>query len=206
MDEVREEARKAFSLYDTDGTGELEPKEVETMLASELCAPIRSKTLEGFMMEVDSDHNGSIDFEEFLLWYVRETDVNGINSKWARSIQTKAMRAAFQARKLGKEKAGEFAVQAKKSFQRAKAKYADFTASKELKHLVNDLRYPRDEAARALAMKGNDVPKAVAYLKMKGVEQGERVVKKKSKYELAKEKKEAEEKAEMEALEAEDDY
>ena len=79
-------------------------------------------------------------------------------------------------------------------------------ASKELKHLTRDLRYPRDMAAKALLMRGNDIEKAVAWLKSKGVEKLAKVERKRTKKEILKERKLQEEMEEKERLEAEDDY
>ena len=206
MANVREEAQRAFEEYDLDGTGQLESEEIAVLLQSELCAPIRGNTLKGFMEEIDTDGNGEVDFEEFLHWYVRETDENGVNAVWARSIPTKAMRAAFKARKLTIVKAAEFQVKAKKSFAQAKDAYENFRASKELKHLTNDLRYPRDMAAKALLMRKNDVEKAVLWLKAQGVEKLVKIKKKLTRKEMAIAKKQEEEEEERERKETEDDY
>ena len=206
MKNVREEAQLAFEQYDGDGTGELESEEIKELLSSELCAPIRGKTLAGFMEEIDEDKSGTVDFEEFLMWYVKETDENGINSKWARSLPTKAMRAAYKTRKVTLIKAKEFAVKAKQSFAQAKDAYKDFTASKELKHLTRDLRYPRDIAAKALMMRSNDVEKAVAWLKSQGVEKLAKIKKRKTKKQIKAEAAKLEAEEEAERLEFEDDY
>jgi translation elongation factor EF-Ts len=79
-------------------------------------------------------------------------------------------------------------------------------ASKELKHLTRDLRYPRDMAAEALLMRGNDIEKAVAWLKSQGVEKLAKVERKRTKKEILKERKIQEELEEKERLDAEDDY
>ena len=203
---VRDEAQLAFESYDADGTGELEAEEIKELLTSELCAPIRGKTLQGFMDEIDEDRSGSVDFEEFLNWYVKETDENGVNAKWARSIPTRALKAAFKTRKVTIIKAKELAEKTKEKLAQAKDAYEDFTASKELKHLTRDLRYPRDISAKALLMRNNDVDKAVAWMKSQGIVKLAKVEKKKSKKLILKERAEAEAEAEAERLEAEDDY
>ena len=56
-------------------------------------------------------------------------------------------------------------VWAKKSFVKAIDKFKDVTASKELKTLTREYRYPREAALKALAMKRNRVDEAVAWLK-----------------------------------------
>ena len=50
---------------------------------------MRARTLKGFMLEVDEDHDGTIDFNEFFKWYVKETDENGMNAKWSRTVETR---------------------------------------------------------------------------------------------------------------------
>ena len=206
MQSCREEAQLAFQQYDADGTGELDSEEISTLLESELCQPIRGATLQGFMDEIDTDRSGTVDFEEFLLWYVKETDENGVNAKWARSIPTKALKAAYQTKKVTLVKAKEFAIKSKQTFAKAKEAYQDMVASKELKHLTRDLRYPRDMAAKALLMRGNDIEKAVAWLKSQGVEKLAKVERKRTKKEILKERKIQEELEEKERLDAEDDY
>ena len=206
MKNCRDEAQMAFKQFDADGTGQLDSEEIATLLSSELCQPIRGATLKGFMEDIDSDGNGVVDFEEFLLWYVKETDVNGVNSKWARSLETKALKAAYKTKKATIIKAKEFAIKSKETFKKAKEAYEDLVASKELKHLTRDLRYPRDMAAKALAMRNNDVEKAVAWLKSNGVEKMAKIKKKRTKKEILMEKKRQEEEDERERLETEYDY
>jgi calmodulin len=206
MKNCRDEAQMAFKQFDADGTGQLDSEEIATLLSSELCQPIRGATLKGFMEDIDSDGNGVVDFEEFLLWYVKETDVNGVNSKWARSLETKALKAAYKTKKATIIKAKEFAIKSKETFKKAKEAYEDLVASKELKHLTGDLRYPRDMAAKALAMRNNDVEKAVAWLKSNGVEKMAKIKKKRTKKEILMEKKRQEEEDERERLETEYDY
>ena len=65
---------------------------------------MRARTLKGFMLEVDEDHDGTIDFNEFFKWYVKETDENGMNAKWSRTVETRAMKLAFKTRKMAKRK------------------------------------------------------------------------------------------------------
>ena len=158
------------------------------------------------MLEVDEDHDGTIDFDEFFKWYVKETDENGMNAKWSRKVETRAMRLAFKSRKMAKVKAKESVVWAKKSFAKAIDKFNDATASKELKTLIREYRYPREAAMKALAMKRNRVDEAVAWLKANDIKPMPKIAKKKTKKQLAKEKKLREEEAERERLEAEDDY
>ena len=205
-EECRDEAENAFKSYDADGSGQLSGDEIIKLLESELCAPVRQRTLKGFMLEVDEDHDGAIDFNEFFSWYVKETDKNGMNAKWARSLETRGAKLALKGRKAAKTKAKKSVIWAKKSFAKAIEEVNHAMASKELKHLTKDLRYPRDAAKKALAMRRNNVEDAVAWLKANDIKPLPKKLKKKSKKQLAKEKKALEEQEELERLEAEDDY
>ena len=116
------------------------------------------------------------------------------------------MKLAFKSRKMAKVKAKESVVWAKKSFVKAIDKYNDMTASKELKQLTREYRYPREAAMKALAMKRNRVDEAVAWLKANDIKPMPKIAKKKTKKQLAKENTLREEEEERERLEAEDDY
>ena len=166
----RPAALKAFEKYDADGSGTLGPDEVKKLLNSELCTPIRGQTLEGFMEEVDEDKNGVVDFEEFLQWYARETDENGVNAIWARSLKTKTKKALLQSRKRLRNSGKDLMAYSRRTISRLKTKILDKLASKELLHLYKELGYPRDMSQKALSMHNADVEKAIAWLQSKGIE------------------------------------
>ncbi|KAH3859227.1 calmodulin-A-like isoform X2 [Dreissena polymorpha] len=70
------ELKEAFSLFDKDGDGDISTKELGTVMRS-LGQNPSDQELEDMIREVDTDGNGSIEFDEFLQMMARkmkETD------------------------------------------------------------------------------------------------------------------------------------
>lgn len=63
-DEI-EEIREAFNLFDTDGSGTIDPKELKAAMQS-LGFEAKNQTIYQMIGDIDKDGSGSIDFEEFL--------------------------------------------------------------------------------------------------------------------------------------------
>lgn len=63
-DEV-EEIREAFNLFDTDGSGTIDPKELKTAMQS-LGFESKNQTIYQMIGDIDKDGSGEIDFDEFL--------------------------------------------------------------------------------------------------------------------------------------------
>merc|ERR1712070_893324 len=63
-DEV-EEIREAFNLFDTDGSGTIDPKELKVAMQS-LGFESKNPTIYQMIADLDKDGAGHIDFEEFL--------------------------------------------------------------------------------------------------------------------------------------------
>ena len=64
-DEEIEEIREAFNLFDTDGSGTIDPKELRSAMES-LGFEAKNQTIYQMIGDVDKDGNGAIDFDEFL--------------------------------------------------------------------------------------------------------------------------------------------
>lgn len=60
-----EEYREAFDLFDKDGNGSIDTKELGTVMKSLQMKPTDAE-LKDMINEVDADGNGTIDFTEFL--------------------------------------------------------------------------------------------------------------------------------------------
>lgn len=60
-----EEIREAFNLFDTDGSGTIDPKELKSAMQS-LGFEAKNATIYQMIGDIDKDGSGSIDFEEFL--------------------------------------------------------------------------------------------------------------------------------------------
>ena len=63
-DEV-EELRQAFDLFDTDGSGTIDPKELRAAMQS-LGFETKNQTIYQMIQDIDKDGDGDIDFDEFL--------------------------------------------------------------------------------------------------------------------------------------------
>mmetsp|Transcript_30153 Transcript_30153/g.72869 ORF Transcript_30153/g.72869 Transcript_30153/m.72869 type:complete len:160 (+) Transcript_30153:245-724(+) len=63
-DEI-EELRQAFDLFDTDGSGTIDPKELRAAMQS-LGFDAKNQTIYQMIKDIDKDGTGEIDFDEFL--------------------------------------------------------------------------------------------------------------------------------------------
>lgn len=64
-EEEVEEIREAFNLFDTDGSGTIDPKELKAAMQS-LGFEAKNQTIYQMIGDIDKDGSGSIDFDEFL--------------------------------------------------------------------------------------------------------------------------------------------
>ena len=63
-DEI-EEIKEAFDLFDTDGSGAIDPKELRAAMQS-LGFEAKNQTIFQMITDLDKNKSGNIDFEEFL--------------------------------------------------------------------------------------------------------------------------------------------
>ncbi len=63
-DEI-EEIREAFNLFDTDGNGTIDPKELKEAMQS-LGFEAKNQAIYQLISDIDKDGTGDLDFEEFL--------------------------------------------------------------------------------------------------------------------------------------------
>merc|ERR1719498_628064 len=64
-EEEIEEIREAFNLFDADGSGTIDPKELKAAMQS-LGFEAKNQTIYQMINDIDKDKSGEIDFEEFL--------------------------------------------------------------------------------------------------------------------------------------------
>lgn len=64
-EEEIEEIREAFNLFDADGSGSIDPKELKAAMQS-LGFEAKNATIYQMIADVDTDGSGTIDFSEFL--------------------------------------------------------------------------------------------------------------------------------------------
>jgi Ca2+-binding EF-hand superfamily protein len=62
-EEEIEEIREAFNLFDTDGSGTIDPKELKAAMQS-LGFEAKNQTIYQMIGDIDKDGSGEIDFEE----------------------------------------------------------------------------------------------------------------------------------------------
>ena len=60
-----EEIREAFNLFDTDGSGTIDPKELKAAMQS-LGFEAKNQIIYQMISDIDKDGSGEIDFDEFL--------------------------------------------------------------------------------------------------------------------------------------------
>ena len=64
-EEEVEELREAFNLFDTDGSGTIDPKELKELVLN-LGIHAKNQTIFDMISDIDKNGNGQIDFKEFL--------------------------------------------------------------------------------------------------------------------------------------------
>ena len=64
-EEQRQEIKEAFDLFDTDGSGTIDAKELKVAMRALGFEP-KKEEIKKMISEVDKDHSGVIDFPEFL--------------------------------------------------------------------------------------------------------------------------------------------
>ncbi|KAJ7532939.1 hypothetical protein O6H91_13G026500 [Diphasiastrum complanatum] len=64
-DAQRDEIREAFDLFDTDGSGTIDAKELKVAMRA-LGFETKKEDIERMIADIDKDKSGSIDFEEFV--------------------------------------------------------------------------------------------------------------------------------------------
>ena len=77
--------RRMFSLMDRDGSGKISKNELNDLLHSQGYHPSEAE-LETIMCEIDADHNGEIDFEEFVGYCAKTAGMNRSMSQESRDI------------------------------------------------------------------------------------------------------------------------
>ena len=70
-DHDRKQLESTFEKFDKDGSGEIDIRELGTLLEEAAGHPLSDDEVGMIMLEVDADGSGTIDFEEFASVYVR---------------------------------------------------------------------------------------------------------------------------------------
>merc|ERR1711916_397332 len=64
-EEQKQEIKEAFDLFDTDGSGTIDAKELKVAMRALGFEP-KKEEIQKMISDIDKDGNGDIDFEEFL--------------------------------------------------------------------------------------------------------------------------------------------
>ena len=64
-EEQKQEIREAFDLFDTDGSGTIDAKELKVAMRALGFEP-KKEEIKKMISDIDSDGSGTIDFNEFL--------------------------------------------------------------------------------------------------------------------------------------------
>lgn len=64
-DEQRQEIKEAFDLFDTDGTGRIDAKELKVALRALGFEPKREE-LRAMLLEIDKTGSGTVEYQDFL--------------------------------------------------------------------------------------------------------------------------------------------
>lgn len=65
----------AFNMLDIDGSGKIDVNEIMKLLQGDNINKVDRKTLQNSIDEIDQDGDGEIDFDEFIMFMAKETEV-----------------------------------------------------------------------------------------------------------------------------------
>ena len=65
-EEQKQEIREAFDLFDTDGSGTIDAKELKVAMRALGFEP-KKEEIKKMIADIDKDGSGTIDFDEFLM-------------------------------------------------------------------------------------------------------------------------------------------
>ena len=87
LSNLTSQARSAFAKYDTDESGVIDKDEFKAMMrdvhrqtSTGYVADVPSPRLNHYWRQLDADGSGSLEFEEFCVWFITEflsIDTNG---------------------------------------------------------------------------------------------------------------------------------
>ncbi len=78
-DEI-EEIKEAFDLFDTDGSGTIDPKELKAAMQS-LGFEAKNQTIFQMISDLDKNSSGSIDFEYGQAWTIHREFLNMMTAR-----------------------------------------------------------------------------------------------------------------------------
>ena len=73
-EEQKQEIREAFDLFDTDGSGTIDAKELKVAMRALGFEPNKDE-IKKMIADIDKDGNGTIDFLEFLSMMTQKMEV-----------------------------------------------------------------------------------------------------------------------------------
>ena len=70
--------KEIFTAFDLDNNGVIDLEEMQTVIRKEICAPLKKSEIRDMYKELDTDGDGTIDFDEFhrgtsLTYWIQES-------------------------------------------------------------------------------------------------------------------------------------
>ena len=130
-----------FEVYDNDGSGSIDRKELKHMLM-DLCVPMNDPEAEALISQLDADGSGDIDFEEFIYWYS-----SGGGDESSASIGGLLVKQMLRARRLVLDLSGETM---RRRAYRAVLRQCCSWLSNETKSLFRTTQPPKYNCCRCL--------------------------------------------------------
>merc|ERR1712166_299998 len=85
-DEMRAEIREAFELFDTDGSGSIDSKELKVAMRALGFEPKKEEIIK-MIAEVDKDGSGEVDFDEFMTMMTAKMGDKDVKEDWAKAFR-----------------------------------------------------------------------------------------------------------------------
>jgi len=87
--------RKAFIFFDRDGDGKLSPDEVQAVLGDGGVKSMCAEAIAEMMRDTDTNHDGMIDFEEFMQMMRRRSETSSMSpQQWGLSTELQSWRTS----------------------------------------------------------------------------------------------------------------
>eukprot|EP00656_Telonema_subtile_P050695 TRINITY_DN6638_c0_g1_i1.p2 TRINITY_DN6638_c0_g1~~TRINITY_DN6638_c0_g1_i1.p2 ORF type:complete len:151 (+),score=35.62 TRINITY_DN6638_c0_g1_i1:199-651(+) len=85
-DEMRAEIREAFELFDTDGSGTIDSKELKVAMRSLGFEP-KNEEIRKMISDVNKDGSGTANFDEFMAMMTAKMSGKGATGDWVKAFR-----------------------------------------------------------------------------------------------------------------------
>lgn len=84
---MRAEIREAFRLFDTDGSGSIDSKELKVAMRALGFEP-KKEEINKMIADVDEDGSGEVDFDEFMTMMLEKMGSKDIKEDWIKAFRS----------------------------------------------------------------------------------------------------------------------